>query len=273
MTRRSASKVEPSGRSAIVSMRDSSPAQRALDAIAPLGDVAGREGLGVAAARRQLLAREAVQLQERRIDVDDVEVGVAQDEGVGRRLEDRPVLLLAQAQRLLGPLLLGDVAGEREDARHAADLDRLEPHLVPRDRAVGLAAAPLVGRTVAVAGELEVAARVGLGVGLVARAEDRQRRAEDVLAAKARDFARLRVEVDQRAGVPVVDDDAVADRLEDRPIAFLRLAHRLVGAQAARARPRCGRRRSASSTRCGRGDAAAFATRSRSGRGWRRRDR
>ena len=153
-------------------------AQRPLDALAPLGDVAGRERLRIAAARGELLAREAVQLQERRVDVDDVELGVAQHEGVGRRLEDRAVLLLAQAQRLLGVLLLGDVAADREDARHAADLDRLQPDLVPGDRAVGLAPAPFVGRAVAVARELEMAARVGFGVGRVARAEDRERRAE-----------------------------------------------------------------------------------------------
>ena len=119
----------------------------------------------------------------------------------------------------------------REDARHAADLDRLQPDLVPGDAAVGPAAAPLVGRTVALARELKIAARIGFGVGLVARAEDRERRAEHVIAVKARHLAGLGIEVDQRAGVPVVDDDAVLDRLEDRPVAFLRLPHRLVGAQ------------------------------------------
>jgi hypothetical protein len=206
--------------------------QGALDALAPLRDVAGRKRLGIAAARRQLLAREAVQLQEGGVDVDHLQVRVAQDEGVGRSLENGAVLLFAQAQRLLGLLLLGDVAAEREDARHAADLDGLQSHFIPGNRAVGPAPPPLVGRTVAVARELEIAARVGFAVGRVARAEGRERRAEHVLAAKARGGAGFRIDVDQRAGVPVVDDDTVLDGLEDRSVALLRLPHRLVGAHA-----------------------------------------
>src|SRR5439155_14431954 len=99
---------------------------------------------------------------------------------------------------LLRILLLRDVAAKREDAWHAADLDRLQAHFVPGDRAVGPAPAPLVGRTVAVARELEIAARVGFAVGRLARAEDRERRAEHVFAAKPRGRAGLGIDVDER---------------------------------------------------------------------------
>ena len=163
MTRRSASKRLPSGRSATGLDARLLALQRALDALAPLGDVAGRKGLGVAAARFQLLAREAVEAQERRVDVDDLEVRVAQHERVGRGLEDRAVLLLAQAQRLLGGLLLGDVAAEREDARHAADRHRLQAHLVPVQAAVAVAALPFERRAAALLREREIAARIGFG--------------------------------------------------------------------------------------------------------------
>ena len=153
--------------------------QRALDALAPLGDIAGREGLGIAAARRQLLAREAVEAQERRVDVDDLEVRVAQHERVGRGLEDRAVLLLAQAQRLLGGLLLGDVAAEREDARHAADLTGFRRTSSQCERAVAVAAPPLERRAAALLCEREVAARVGFASTAPRARRTRERRAED----------------------------------------------------------------------------------------------
>ena len=57
-----------------------------------------------------LLARVAAHRLVGRVDVDDAEVGVAQHQRVGGGVEDRAVLLLARAQRLVGELALGDVA-------------------------------------------------------------------------------------------------------------------------------------------------------------------
>jgi hypothetical protein len=73
-----------------------------------------RRGDGQHAARAQRLGpRVAAHRRVRGIDVDDLEVGVAQHHRVGRRVEDLAVAAFAVAQRLLGTLALELAGGTR----------------------------------------------------------------------------------------------------------------------------------------------------------------
>ncbi len=70
------------------------------------------------------------------VDVDDAELGVAQHQRVGTRVEDGAVLLLAAAQRLLHGLARRNVAADVEHVRLAAVAHRHAVHLAVEQRAV-----------------------------------------------------------------------------------------------------------------------------------------
>jgi hypothetical protein len=81
---------------------------------------------GIAAARCDELPRKAVHPVEGRVGIERAQLAVAQYEAVRRRLEDDPVLLLAQAQRLVGAQPFDFGAGahgeDLEDRLHAVQV-------------------------------------------------------------------------------------------------------------------------------------------------------
>ena len=181
-------------------------------------DVRGHDLLAAVAAHRRV----------GRVDLDGPVVGVAQHQGVGRRVEDRAVLLLAVAQSPLGALALRDVAPDVQHVRLAAVLDRhaaqfqvvlpavAPPQLgVQRDRLAG--ERPLVQRT----DRLPHLGRIGQHA--VHAQHFRARIAAHRLVG--------RVDVDD-AEIGVAQHQRVDRGVEDRAVLLLAVAQRLVGAPA-----------------------------------------
>ena len=187
-----------------------------------------RRAHGEAAAAERLLAPPAAHRLVRRVDVDHAEVGVAQHQRVGAGVEDRAVLLLARAQRLHRALALGDLARHREDMRPAGDVDLLQRHLVPVQRPVVVAPAPLEAQRPAPGAHFaDQAQRLLVGVRELVSAQVAHREAAQLLARVAERAAGLGVHVEDRAAVVVVDEDRVLGGLEDGAVVRLRLGERL----------------------------------------------
>ena len=179
----------------------------------------------------ELLAAVAIDRESRRVHVDDAQVLVPDEETVLRTLEDRPVLLLPHAQVFQRPLLRRDVPAEGEDVRAAVDHGRLEANLVPVQAAVLVAALPFERAAAAEPCRLHVAQRLFAGVREHARTGVGNGGTAQLLAAVAVGFAGLGVDVDHRAGVPVVDEDRVLRGLEDGAVARLGALQCFAGAQ------------------------------------------
>ncbi len=181
--------------------------------------------------RSELGVAVAVHLPQRRIGVDDRTGLVEQRESVDRCAEHRPILLLARTKRRFGGLAVGDVACEREDAVLAVDGHALAEYLVPAQAAVLVPAVPLDGKLLAGGRACHQVDGIGAGEGAHAGTERADVEAAEFFTAVTERRARLRIGVDDRAGVDVVHEDRVLRCVEDRAIAHLRRAQRLVHAR------------------------------------------
>ena len=153
--------------------------------------------------------------------------------------------LLRLAQLRLGGLARGDLAREREDPRRPGDPP---PSGKPRPSAgcrPGCGGATRT-RPFAALRLLDAHSALRCGVGRHAGADVVDGQAAELVDRIAVGPARLRIHVDERAGIPVVDEDRVLARLEDRAVARLGCAQRLLGARARSPPPRAPRRSSAS---------------------------
>ena len=110
------------------SKRSCSPASALLGAARGCAATSGRLRQG-AVAPQHLVARVAAHRLVGRVHVDDAEIGVAQHQRVGGGVEDRPVLLLAGAQRRSARLRSVMSRADVEHVRLAAVLDRHAAHL------------------------------------------------------------------------------------------------------------------------------------------------
>ncbi len=204
--------------------------QRPPHQLQPLAHVGlghgGRIGLA-----DDVLAPVAVEREAGRVHVHDAQAFVPHVQAVLRALEDRPVLLFAHPQVFQRLLLRRDLAAEGQQMRAAVEHDGFEPHFVPVQAAVLVAALPFERRAAPQPGQLHEAQRLLGGVREHARAGVGDGCAAQFLAAVAVDFAGPGVDVERRAGVPVVDEDRVLRGLEDRPVARLGTLQRFAGAQ------------------------------------------
>ena len=168
-----------------------------------------------------LVAKLAVHALIGRIDVNDPVLRVQQLQRVGGRLENGAVLLLARPQRLHGVFAVGNLAGEGENAPLASDGGRLEHDFVPMQAAVAVATVPLEADHLAALGRLDVADCRLDRVGLFVRADVSNADPQQLLARPAVDPAGRRIDVDNRPGVPVMNEKRILRRLEDRAVTRL----------------------------------------------------
>lgn len=137
------------------------------------------------------------------------------------------ILFFARAKRGLGHLARRDVARKRQDAIASADGHVLDEHFVPAQRAVLALAVPL--DALRLAGERARNQRHGvlLDVGRFAASQVTDLDAAKLLTGVAERRAGLEVDVDDRPRF-VVEEDGILRRVEDRPVAELGAAQRLV---------------------------------------------
>ena len=114
----------------------------------------------------------------------------------------------------------------------AADGHALDEYLVPARAAVLVPAVPLDAQLLARDRALRALIASSGRVGRLAGAERADDRACGISSRCSRSCAGLGVDVDDRAGVDVVHEDRVLGGVEDRAVARLRCAQRLVGAHA-----------------------------------------
>src|SRR6185437_17132191 len=119
-------------------------------------------------------------------------------------------------------LLLRDVARERQNSLLAADRDTPDEHIVPAQAAVLAPAVPFEANLLSGAGARDQSHRVLLGIRTLPGAERADVERSKLLARVAKSGAGLRIDIDDRARIDVVDENRVLRGVEDRPIACLR---------------------------------------------------
>ena len=177
------------------------------------------------------VTRVAEQPRVRGVGVDLAQRAVPQRQRVGAAVEDHAVLLLAGAQGFQRRLVLGDLAREGQDMAAPVDRRRLQPHLVPVQAAVLVAPLPFKGRAAVEPGQLDLLHHLFGGDRCHVGTQLGHRQTPDLVARVAVVRAGLRVHIEDRATVPVVDEDRDFGGFEDGAVAGLRLAQRLGGTQ------------------------------------------